>query len=281
MKSGDFDDDYLPALLDDELFIEIKSDEGLQLNDYENIINSYIFEIDSSYNISLQEARRPQINYDDEYNEDDDETKIITDYKLRPLLFGKGLTEVVKLYNSATISSNLDMVIIQYTKVLEFISQTVVRQKTTQTLQNKIMDSRALNPNADFIKELEMTFDDLHQKYSTDRDAIKVLIETCCDIRNISRFAPKYLSKLRKLENTLNAIKSDKEGCIKESYELLANSISDTRNYIAHSKANYTLKGNECPEDQKDDFVKMLRLTSIQAIRWFSTISEEGRITNE
>lgn len=280
MSSGDYDNDYLPAVSDNDLFINIIADKKLSLSDYKNILNSYVFEIDSSYNIFLKKDRRPYIDDIYEEDEEDDKAVAVKGYKLRPLIFGKGLKDVTKLYNSVSLNDNYDMIIIQYTKILEYISQTALRQITTQSIKIKLMNPRALNPDADYIKDLETAFDDLRQKYNSDRDAIKLLIESCCDIKYLSDYAPPYLAKLKNLKKTLNLPKVDKQHLIIEAVDLVSNSISDTRNFIAHAKANYTLKGTECPEDQKFQFIKMLRVVVIQAIRWFSTINEDDRITN-
>lgn len=61
----------------------------------------------------------------------------------------------------------------------------------------------------------------------------------------------------------------------------MADRISYTRNFIAHAKANYTLKGNECPNEQKSEFVEMLKILSIQVVRWFSLTNDAIRIVPE
>ena len=58
----------------------------------------------------------------------------------------------------------------------------------------------------------------------------------------------------------------------------LSKAISDTRNCIAHAKANYVNKGLECPESEKQRFVKVLIVISRQCIRWFCNKSENKRV---
>ena len=194
-------------------------------------------------------------------------------------MFGKGINELIKLFNDAEEGFvNYNYAILQYTKVLEFVSQTVIRQEITTKAQNKLMSSRALNPDANYIKEIENLFLDFKQKYDTDRNAIKATIRTCCDLFEIVDHAPKYLDRIIKLKENLLKEKSDKEKLVDSAFDLLTDSISDTRNFLAHAKANYTLKGKECPDEQKEYFVNMLKILSTQAIRWFALTNESARV---
>lgn len=191
------------------------------------------------------------------------------------------MPELLCIFNETRSRSNLDISIIQYVKVIEYVSQTVIRLDTTHRLQSKLATPRALNPDANFVKELEKTFDDLKQKYSTDRNAIKNTIKTCCEILEIVECAPEYLKKIKQLPIQLAKNESQKDAVLEAAFDSLADSVSDTRNFIAHAKANYILKGSECPEDQKYDFVQMLKILAIQTIRWFSRIHESQRITSD
>ncbi len=59
---------------------------------------------------------------------------------------------------------------------------------------------------------------------------------------------------------------------------ILSQAISDTRNYIAHAKANYRNKGLECPEDEKERFIIVLRIIARQCIRWFANQPDSKRV---
>lgn len=275
---GDFDE-YNPIILSDDLFIEISSDEKLELEKesiYE-IYNAYIFEIFASYNIKLNLNPRNIVDYDNIGLED----KFKDELKLRPLLFGKGLKDVIELFNDAESYGIDDRAIAEYIKVIEYVSQTVIRMEITEDARKKLNSEEALNPNANYIQELENIFLEYNNKYNTDRNAIKSTILKCCDIKQLAKYSPKFLKKLRELEKNLKNTKSNKAELLKNAFDELCDGISDTRNEISHAKANYSPKGHECPNNEKEDFVVLLRHICVQVIRWFSNVSEINRIINE
>lgn len=268
-------DKYNPSILSDDMFVEVIYDKSMSIVQIDKIFNSYIFEINASHDIKVEVNPRPT-GYFDEVEE---EQIIAKSFILRPLLFGKGIDELLKLYNIGI--QNYDYSIIQYTKVIEYVSQTVIREEITNKAQSKLLSPKALCPDANYIKELEQMFVDFKQKFDSDRSAIKITIKTCCDILEVIGCSPKFLKKIKSLKDNLQKNKADKESLLESAYDLLADSISDTRNYIAHAKANYNLKGNECPESEKEAFVDMLRILAIQTIRWYSTTYEGRRIVND
>lgn len=54
---------------------------------------------------------------------------------------------------------------------------------------------------------------------------------------------------------------------IQKAFDEVANTISNTRNMLAHAKTNYEKKGKECPEEQLDDFAKCLDILAQQIVR--------------
>lgn len=269
---------YYPSVSDGDMFLEIVFDQPLSRDAINKIVNAYIFELDSSHNIKIGVNPRADEDFDD-VNEKE---LIEKEYLFRPLLFGCGIYELLNTFViSEDYLNNYDYSIIQYVKVIEYVSQTVIRQEITKRAQNKLVSPRALVPDANYIRELEILFIDFKNKYDTDRGAIKITLKNCCDIFEIIDYAPKYLENIVNLKERLKNTKANKDGIIEAAYDLLADSISDTRNHIAHAKASYSLKGNECPDDQKREFVNVLRSLAIQTIRWFSNTSEGDRIVPE
>lgn len=274
---GSFDE-YNPVILSDDLFIEISSDEKLELEKeiiYE-IYNAYIFEIFASYNMKINLNPRMIVDYDNIGLED----KFKDNLKLRPLLFGKGLKDVIVLFNDAESYGIDDRAIIEYVKVIEYVSQTVKRMEITEEARKKLNSEDALNPNANYIQELENMFSEYNKKYDTDRNAIKATILKCCDIKQLAKYSPKFLKKLKELDKNLANPKSNKPDLLKNAFDELCDGISDTRNELSHAKANYSLNGHECPDSEKEDFVVLLRHICVQVIRWFSNVSEINRIIN-
>lgn len=109
-------------------------------------------------------------------------------------------------------------------------------------------------------------------KYSNlkDNELIKLVVDRVIDLDEVVKYIPKVAYK-KKIED----INLEKK---REIIEGICSCISDTRNCLAHAKANYRLKGTECPEDEKDIFVKLLYILARQAIRWFSRQPEETRV---
>lgn len=251
--SDDFDK-YLPSALQDDMFVQIKFEDKLELQKLKEIYNAYLFELKATLSIELKINPRPENFYD----ELDEESILKKNYELRPLMFGKGINDIIVLFNNAEIVYNNDYSILQYIKILEYVSQTVIRQSITARVQNK----------------------DLGNQYATDRSAIKAVIAECCDILSISKVAPSCLSKVLNLTENIKNPKANKQSLINSAIDSVANAISDTRDSIAHAKANYSCKGSECPEEHKGNFVNMLREISIQAIRWLDRVHEENRVSN-
>lgn len=251
--------DFFPYYLSDDSFVEITFCDSKRLTDkqIETIYQAYCFELGASHGIYLTPSPRVDEDSNVFYPADVDES----DYILRPLMFGPGMMEIQKLFNQANeINDNPDYSIIQFTKIIENVSQTVIREGITQLAYKKLMSSKALCPDADYIKELEILFIENKQKFEKDKEAINVTVKKCCDIFEISDYAPEFLSKIKNLKENLDKPNSNKVNLIEAAFETLTDTISATRNSIVHAKANYNLTGKECPEKSKADFSEMLKI---------------------
>lgn len=51
-----------------------------------------------------------------------------------------------------------------------------------------------------------------------------------------------------------------------------------TRNETAHAKANYEKHGSECPENEKDNFSRLLDYIAVRCVRWYGLQPEEKRV---
>lgn len=254
LMEGEYDK-YTPPVFEEDLFIEIYSPEGIDLQEVEAIIQSYIFECGTTLSLNLTPTPRPT-SYDFFYVDQEDQ-EVKKELKLRPLIQGKGINEVLNIYNSGNEIHNAEFLVLTYTKVIEYVSQTVLRKEMLDSVTKKLYSPRALSPDSTFILELEKLYDE-HRNHSKDHQAIKLTVQTCCDITDIESVAPKYLKNL--------------------NLEKLAGAISDTRNMIAHAKTNYRFKGQECPSDQMDQFAQCLKVVAYQTIRWFARQHEDSRI---
>ncbi|WP_090955801.1 hypothetical protein [Paenibacillus sp. OK060] len=136
----------------------------------------------------------------------------------------------------------------------------------------KLYRPKVLQPDATYVLELEHLYDE-HRNNKKDHQAIKLTVETCCDLNDLIDTVPKSLKKFSEVKK-----KSDSKELRASCLEELAASISDTRNLIAHAKTNYKLKGKECPSGQLKEFASCLEIVAIQVIRWFARQHKESRI---
>ncbi|MCP3030238.1 hypothetical protein LF817_02660 [Halobacillus sp. A1] len=260
-------DDHVPPIDDYDNFIEIRAEDSVDESIAESLIEAYLFELKSTLGISIHLSAR-LMSGDSHYDEldcNDDTTR------LRPLLRGKGVEELLKLYNSSLNTSNTEILVLNYTKVIEYVSQTVIQQDLINSVSKKLFSSRALNPDANYIMELSKVFEG-NRTNQKDYFAIKLTIETCCDLYEIREQAPNFLKFTKKLNH--DSKDSDKIKAVEE----VANAISNTRNMFAHAKTNYEKKGMECPSEQLGDFTKCLDILSQQVIRWFAKEHEDNRV---
>lgn len=265
--SGDYSKD-LPPILDD-LFVEVRYQYPISREVSRHIVEAYLFELSSTLGLDFEEDPRPTLADWEWYPEGEPQ---ISSARLRPLLLGKGMPDLLRLYNRAIASSDEGTKILYYTKVVEYASQTVVRQQATEAIRTKLLSARSLNPDAGFIAELQAIIEE-QRIFRKDREAIKQAVIACCEASELSKVAPPFLMKLRSLSA------SDR---LKEKEEALAEwglSMYATRNSIAHAKANYESTGEECPEEQLAAFTECAKLAAQQVIRWYHSMPEDLRVS--
>ena len=266
--SGEYDK-YFPPILDTDLFVEIRFSQTISKSLEQNIVEAYLFELNSSLDISLEISPRPSI---DESWLDEQCDDFLQDTRFRPLIIGKGTTELLKLYNKAVSSKDLDVQILYFTKAIEYVSSTVIRIQSNEAIRAKLLSARALQPDADFISELESVFE-TQRSFKKDREAIRQTIVTCCEASELAKFVPAFLKELKQV--SVESSLQDKT----KGLEALSKSLYSTRNEIAHAKANYTPTGEECPENQLADFTKCVQVATQQVIRWYYFSPESIRLT--
>lgn len=249
---------YIPPTLVEDLFINIYCEDGLDKN-IDSIIERYIFEVDSIFGIQLFPSPRPE--YEDDYDEDEDNLE--DGRKIINAEVDDNLTEILSIFNKASSIESIESKILNYTRVIEYVSQTVIKKDLFESVFNKLSSNRVHSPDSDYILELEQIFKD-NNKYSKDSEAIKITVKQCCDAMNLKLHAPKFLKKINKLK--IDSKKSEQL----EALEELGGAISDTRNMFSHAKTNYTKKGMECPKGDLFEFGECMKVVANQVIRWYS-----------
>jgi hypothetical protein len=268
VRSGNWDKRY-PPILDEDLFVQVAFDRSIPLDACRGLVAAYIFELSSSLSLDLVgEPRATYVPYD---QETESTSPPPIGPRLRPLMVGKGVSDVLQLYNRALGLPEHDLQILLYTKAIEYVSQTVVRQIITDVVSTKLSGKRALEPDAEFVRELEATFEE-QRRFRTDRDALKLTLTVCCDPVELARNSPPFLTELKSITATSKV--KDRESALTQ----LGEAVASTRNLMAHAKPAYTPTGNECPDDQLSQFSECLRLAAQQVVRWYCGRHERFRI---
>lgn len=250
--------EYLPIVLDDDLFICIECKEGIGKN-VEAILQRYIFEVDSLFGIQLFESPRPEeVEFDYEEEESAEDSRVIKEIEI-----DDNLTEILSIFNKAANIESIESKILNYTRVIEYASQTVIKKDLFESVLNKLSSDRVYNPDGQYILELEQIFKE-NSKYSKDKEAIKITVSQCCDVMNLKSYAPKFLKKINMLK--IDSKKADQLEALAE----LGEAIADTRNMVSHAKTNYNKKGMECPNEQLFEFGQCVKVVAYQVVRWYA-----------
>ncbi|MGF9987639.1 hypothetical protein ABEY04_01275 [Bacillus mycoides] len=261
--------EYIPAFNYEDVFIEIRCDDGIDETVIENLVQAYLFELKSSFKLNIHTSQRIIAELTDTIDEDEDDDNIPS--RARPLLEGKGIKELLQIYNSTLSTDDAEILMLNYTKVIEYVSQTVIQQELIGEALKKLASPKALKPDAEYILELGKVFED-YRNNKKEHQAIKLTVQTCCDISEIVSIAPSFLKVTSKLATINN--QDNKQKAIEE----IATAINNTRNMFAHAKTNYEKKGMECPKEQLYEFVMCVDILAQQVIRWFDNQREENRV---
>lgn len=268
-ESGNFDEEN-PAYDSSDCFVKVVSDNKINFNTAEELANSFIFELHSTLGLTLNFSDgRCYMDFFDE-----DSTDINNEMKILPLLYGRGMGELIKLYNKSKDISEVDYKILGFTKVIEYISPTIAQLELYKCMRLKLSEPTIFTPTLDFINQIGEIYKDNRKSINNDKELIHLSIRTVVDLRDIWDDISFLMHKHKnKKYNDLST------KCKAEAIEILANTICDTRNEIAHAKANYSPKGNECHNDNKEQFAFVLEKIAVRCIRWFGLQDENSRLT--
>lgn len=247
-------------------FVIVRGD-NLNLEQCRKVFKSFVFEASSFANARIESYPNDPFDIDDLLLEEEDGSHLIETVKRR-LIICDDTDKVISLYNKAMVCDDDEVAILFYSKVIEFVSETVVRAKVTDEARKVLSSNRALTPDANFVKELQELFKE--HSYQKDADSLKLAVQTCGYFRDLNGKVPEFIKS--KVKSELN------KGGVWGALGTLADSITATRNSIAHAKANYRITGKEIPEAQYDQLSELLRVLSQQCIRWYAAQSPLVRV---
>ncbi|MGD0077830.1 MAG: hypothetical protein ABSB91_04280 [Sedimentisphaerales bacterium] len=269
-KEGGCEEDYCPSLSENELFVKVDHPPNTSPQIISDIIDSYLFELSASFLLDFTRTRYPIFDgwYDSEFTPIvDDKGKI----RIRTLNFSDGLPELYRTYLKGVTASDVEHQIINLVKAIEYVSATVIRLTSHDAIRQRLLNPKALAPDAKFLDDLIMLVED-QISYRKDSEALRLTIKTCCDATQLAPHAPPVLKTLSSLSEASDAKTK------KTALDDLSKCLSSTRNQLVHAKANYTLTGNECPSDQLLILAGCVNLAATQVIRWFAGLPIESRV---
>lgn len=261
-----------PEPLNLDYFIEIRGTE-LDLEECRMICKSLIFELNCFSGLVITPEPNKPYTFDneayDKHIEEKREELREFDLAKRSLLICKDTEKVIDIFNRANSCNDYEISILYFSKVIEYVSETVVRSKITEVGRKALTSNRVMMPDANFIKELQEIFRD--NSFKSDSESMELTVQSCCYINDLVLVMPQYIE---------NKFKKYRQKSDLDALSYLASCISATRNNIAHAKANYCATGNEIPEEHYKGLANLMRVICQQCIRWYAAQSPSMRIVS-
>lgn len=261
-------DEFFPSYSSYDYFVRIKSKDKIKMDNADDLVNSYIFELQTTFDIYLSISNGRSENLTSVRGNTSLEGM---QSKMLPLITGIGTSELIDLYNTARNTFDNDFKILGLIKVIEFISPTIAKKKLIEDVSYKLNTPNVLDPNASYIMELGEIFSKYNNDLNKDKELIKLTILTIITTNDIWDTTPDFIrgKQAKKPENSVK----EQEFLMK-----ISECVYSTRNEIAHAKANYKKIGIECPRNYKNEFCKLLNVIAIRCIRWFSMQPDEKKL---
>lgn len=273
------------------LAIEIKYlDKRIKLNLTEEteLIYSYLFEIADStgliFYLSKIIVRNPELEQkiealiDIEYGilegekkEDPEEDVSEDDFVLKPLLT---YSESMKLYVSALQTSDKELRLLNFYKILEYYAPIVINIDSYQLLAKKLDSPKVLKPNRIFLKSIFDLVNSTNQRLR-DSELIKSVFNTCFDLVDTFDFLPKSIQK-----KVLGIIKekdinyNTKKEKLSQASNIISNTLYSTRNKVVHAKSNFEPTGDECNDKDIEQLNLFLKEITARIIRWSTKLPD-------
>lgn len=267
---------YYPPVVNEEYFIEISWDDAMSppdLSACNNYVDAVIFALHEELGISVFRCARQDPHEDRTEDIEDDRPDSIC----RPLLVGQGMQQVLSTYNKSHEPGSREFEYLQIAKTIEFVAVTVVRRLAHQEIRKRLNSPDVLRPNAAYINGL-INLVSQHQTHQKDSEAFRLAVQTCCDAQSLAHLAPPCAKGMADLISSQDSQQKRSKDLETKALTELASIMYNTRCLFAHEKANYTLKGDECPESQLSSLIDCARLAARQCIRWYYDLSEHERV---
>jgi len=259
--TGEWLKDYPPYFADD-LAVEVEwVDRALTLEEARAASQAYQYSLETSLGLKLKPSERTPVDELPDFEGEHPDDLVLG--RIRPLLQGPGQDELHSLYLRAVATTDLEVQHLFFTKVVEYVSQTVVRHARNESVRRWLTNERALQPDAVYIEGLASLVGMHDRRAREDLGALKLTVTRCCDALLLAPHAPRFLDLASVTAASSHQVRN-------QALEELAETIHSTRNEIAHAKANYRPTGHECPPQDLGTLVGCMRQVAQMVIAWYS-----------
>lgn len=276
-----FDADVFPSVSSDHLFVDIYRPHRINAaypdgpappefseEEARALAAAFLFELNQALGLVLVES---SLSATWENPDEDAIAQRVSGIRLRPLLTGSGMAELLRHFNEGVRASSPEDGVLAFAKIFEYVSATIVRERLIQRARQKLLSERSRTPDSTFIQELQALFES-ERVLRQDRAAVVLTTRTCCDAWELHPLAPRGCKKLAELKDDANEKERD------SALDSFGECVVSTRNMLSHSKANYEPTGSECSEADLPDLVKCLRVAARQLIHYFHGVHPDRRV---
>lgn len=234
-------------------------------------ISALQFELLTTYGIEFEMEKIDLMIWDDDDLEEFESfeeraEKVVNTFKLRESLsFDIGM----EMYRTAIEIDDTEFRLLSLYKIIEYYSPIAFRQSALELMRKKLDSPRVLNPDGEFLESIISLVNSLEVK-RRDRELIKSVFFNCVDIVDLYEFLPNFLKQKIKNKVTYHTKRSERDKAI----GIVSDCLYATRNMVAHAKSNYETSGDECPDEELDDFNYFLIHLAERVIKWYCRLPE-------
>lgn len=258
-----FDRDYWGTANQYECVQIIYGKEDERMGNLEEIelLNSYLFEIADSLDVTLMRSEI-HLPVDYYYLEEDENYQALRE--LEPY------NEGMKLFTSAVQIKDPELKFLNFYKVIEHFSPIAVNIEANELMRKKLDSPKSSFEDGDFIRSIFNLANSMRDRYN-DEDLIKAAFTTCFDFIGLFKELPNSIQK--KVAGHLKIKELEYGGdkqLINTASNIVAKIIYKTRNRVVHAKSNFESTGEEISNEEFEELNEFMKLASSQAIRWYS-----------
>jgi hypothetical protein len=248
--------DFSPDLYFSVELLYAAGTQKLPDNEELNLLDSFLFELAATADIVFSKGSL-RADTSDPFEKLKNEKYVP---KLKPI---EPFNEGMRLFNAAVQVNDSELRLLSLFKVLEYFGPIVWALDGNEAIRKKLDSPSSLNPDANYLQsifELTRSLD----KRRNDSEMIKMVLEKCVDMIELSKKLPQSRFKELKYD--------DKKSDIESQTRLVGEALVSTRNQFAHAKSDYKPTGSEMKENELPEFNSFVEAAAVQTIRWYNRL---------